>query len=271
MQRTIVTTAGLLLLLTIFTAITGCSGSQNSTVNNSNSKTETSTGNNSNSNTETRDFTLSGNTPPTLITNNDVGSVNVQPGSNSNNMHVKVTKSGDNPNDIQVNYNQSGNTVMITIKRINADSNARAEADITLPTKSDLQLQDGTGDITVTGTEGKMSLTNGTGSINATQVKVTSNSQLQTSTGSVNFSGSIGGGKYQFQSNTGDVDVSLPHNASFQVTAKANVGSISSDFPNVTVQQENVVGASASGTVGSAPSAIITLTTDTGSIDLKQL
>jgi DUF4097 and DUF4098 domain-containing protein YvlB len=186
-------------------------------------------------------------------------------------MHVKVTKSGDNPSDIRVNYNQSGNTVTITIKRTNPDSNAKAEADITLPAKSDLQLQDGTGDITVTGTEGKMSLTNGTGSINASQVKLTSNSQLQTSTGSVNFSGSIGGGNYQFLSNTGSIEVKLPSNASFHVDAKANVGSISSDFPSVTVQQENTVGASASGNVGSAPSAHITLTTDTGSIDLKQL
>jgi hypothetical protein len=186
-------------------------------------------------------------------------------------MHVKVTKSGDNPSDIRVNYDQSGNTVTITIKRTNTDSNAKAEADITLPTKSDLQLQDGTGDITVTGTEGKMSLTNGTGSINATQVKLTSNSQFQTSTGSVNFSGSIGGGNHQFLSNTGSIEVKLPSNAGFHVDAKTNVGSISSDFPSVTVQQENVVGASASGNVGSAPSAHITLTTDTGSIDLKQL
>ncbi len=216
MQRMVVTTVGFLLLLTTFTIITGCSSSQNITVNNSNSSTENSAGNNSNSNTETRDFTLSGDTRPTLIVNNDVGSVHVQPGSNSNNMHIQVTKSGDNPGDIQVTYSQNGNSVTITIKRINTNSNAKADADITLPNKSDLQLQDGTGDITVTGIEGKMLLTNGTGSINATQATLTSNSQLQAATGSVNFSGSIGDGNYQFQSSTGDVDVSLPGNASFQ-------------------------------------------------------
>lgn len=267
MQRTIITTVGLLLLLTIFTTITACSGSQNSTV--YNSTTESSAGNNSNSNTETRDFTLGGDTQPTLIANNDVGSVHVQPGSNSNNMHVKVTKFGDNPSDIQVNYSQSGNNVMITIKRTNTNSNARADADITLPSKSDLQLQNGTGDIVVTSIEGKMSLTDAVGTINATQISLTSSSQLQTATGNVNFSGSIGGGNYQFQSSTGDVDVSLPGNASFHANAKTAMGSISSDFSNVTVQQ-NMVGASASGTVGSGPSASITLTTATGSIHLKQ-
>ena len=269
LQRTIVTTVGLLLLLTIFTTITACSGSQNSTVHYSNSNIESSAGNNSNSNTETRDFTLSGDTQPTLIANNDVGSMHVQPGSNSHNMHVKVTKFGDNPSDIQVNYSQSGNSVTITIKRTNTNSNARAEADITLPSKSDLQLQNGTGDIAVTGIEGKMSLTDATGTINATQISLTSSSQLQTATGNVNFSGSIGGGNYQFQSSTGDVDVSLPSNASFHADAKTAVGTISSDFSSVTVQQ-NMVGASASGTVGSGPSASITLTTATGSIHLKQ-
>jgi len=238
-------------------------------VNNSNSNTENSAGNNSNGNTETRDFTLNGNAQSKLIVNNDVGSVHVQPGSNSNNMHVKVTKSGDSPSDIQVTYNQNGNTITITLKRINLNSNAKADADITLPSKSDLQLHNGTGDIVVTGIEGKMSLTNGTGSINATQVTLTSDSQLQTGTGSVNFSGSIGGGNYQFQSSTGDVDVSLPSNASFRANANTNVGSISSDFSDVTVQK-NMVGASASGSVGSAPSATITLTTATGSIDVKQ-
>src|SRR5439155_21126401 len=134
-----------LLLLAVFTAITACSSSQNSVMNNSNSNTDNSAESNSNGNTETRDFTLSGNTQPKLIVNNDVGSVDVQPGSNSNNGHVKATKSGDNPSDIQVTYNQSGNTVTVTIKRINTNSNAKADADITLPSKSDLQLQNGTG------------------------------------------------------------------------------------------------------------------------------
>jgi hypothetical protein len=201
--------------------------------------------------------------------NNDVGSIDVQSANNSNNVHVKVTKSQGNPSDIQTNYSQSGNTVTITIKRINTNSIAKADADITLPSKADLQLQNGTGDIKVRGIEGQMLLTNGTGSIHATQVKLTSNAQLQTGTGNVNFSGSIGSGNYQFQSSTGNVDVSLPSTASFRVNATTNVGNISSDFTSVPVQR-NMVGASASGSVGNAPSATITLTTATGSIDLKQ-
>src|SRR4051812_2693678 len=120
MQRTIVSTVGLFLLLTIFTACSSSqsysSSTQTSSGNNSTSNTQTSSGNTSNGNTETRDFTLSGGTQPTLIVNNDVGSVNVQPGSNSNNVHIKVTKSGDNPSDIQTNYSQSGTTVTVTIK-----------------------------------------------------------------------------------------------------------------------------------------------------------
>lgn len=269
MQQTIVRTVGFLLFLTIFCTITACASSQNSTVNHTNSSVQNSIGNNSNGNPETHDFTLSGDTQPTLIVNNDVGSVHVQPSTSSNNVHVKVTKSGDNPSDIQVNYSQSGNTVTITIKRTKTTSNAKADADITAPNKSDLQFQDGTGSIAVTGIEGKMLLTDGTGSINATQATLTGNSQLQTSTGSVNFTGSIGNGNYQFQSSTGDVNVSLPSDANFHVNANTNVGSISSDFSEVAIQQ-NIVGASASGSVGSTPSATITLTTNTGSIHLQK-
>lgn len=268
-QQTIVRSIGFLLLLTIFSVLTACASLQNSTVNNNNSNTQTSSENNNNGSSETHDFTLSGNTPPTLIVNNDVGSVQVQPASSTNNAHVKVTKSGGDPGDIQVNYSQDGNTITVTIKRIKESSTTKADADITVPNKSDLQLQDGTGNITVTGIQGKMLLTNGTGNISVTQAALTGNSQLQTGTGSVNFSGSIGSGNYQFQSSTGSVNVSLPSNANFHVNANTNVGSISSDFSDVAIQQ-NIAGASASGNVGSTPSATITLTTNTGSINLQK-
>lgn len=259
-----------LLLLTISSTIIACASSQSITVNSDNGETQNSTENNSNGNPETHDFTLSGETQPTLIVNNDVGSIHVQPGSSSNNVHVKVKKSGGNPDDIKVSYSQNGNTVTVTIKRVNTSSTTKADADITVPNKSNLQLQNGTGDIEVTGIEGKLSLTNGTGSIDATQIKLSSDSKLQTSTGSVNFSGSIGGsGNYQFQSNTGDVEVSLPSDASFHFNANTDTGSISSDFSGVAIER-NIVGASASGTIGSTPSATITLTTNTGSIHLQK-
>jgi hypothetical protein len=270
-QWALATTVGFLLLFTLSSTIIACSNSQSSAINNNSSNTEgnSNTTDNSNSNTETRDFTVSENTPPKLIVNNDVGSVNVQPANNSDSIHVKVTKSGGNSSDIQTNYNQDGNTVTITIKRTNANSTTKADADITVPAKSDLQLQNGTGDITVTGITGQMSLINGTGSIDATQVTLTSDSHLQASTGSVSFNGSIGSGNYQFQSNTGNVAVSLPSNASFHVNANTDVGSITSDFSEVMTQQ-NVAGASASGSVGNAPSATITLTTNTGSIEIQK-
>ncbi len=271
-QWALSTTVGFLLLLALSTTITACSNSQSSAINNNSSNTEGNSNSNTigNSNTETRDFTVSGNTPPKLIVNNDVGSVNVQPANNSDSIHVKVTKSGGKSSDIQTNYDQSGNTVTITIKRTNANSTTKADADITVPTKSDLQLQNGTGDITVTGITGQMSLINGTGSIDATQITLTNDSHLQASTGNVSFKGSIiDSGNYQFQSNTGNVAVSLPSNASFHVNANTDVGSITSDFSEVMTQQ-NIAGASASGSVGNAPSATITLTTNTGSIELQK-
>jgi hypothetical protein len=270
MPQIIARVVGFFLLLTISSTLLACTSSEGSTVNSNNTNTQNTSVNNNNGKSETHDFKISGATPPTLIVNNDVGSIHVQPSSSSDNVHVMVTKSGDNPDDIQVNYSQNGNTVTVTIKRNNSNSTAKADADITTPSKSDLQLQNGTGEITVTGIEGKMLLTDGTGSIHASQASLTSNSQLQTGTGSISFSGSIGSGNYQFQSSTGDVSVSLPSNASFHVNANTNVGSISSDFSDVAIER-NIVGASASGDIGSTPSATVTLTTNTGSIHLQKL
>ncbi len=94
---------------------------------------------------------------------------------------------------------------------------------------------------------------------------------LKTDTGSVTFNGSIDpNGTYQFETNTGTVDVTLLGNSSFHVDATADTGSITSEFPEVNVQHPDVSGANAHGDVGNPPRATVTLKTDTGSISLNK-
>src|SRR5215467_10178123 len=94
---------------------------------------------------------------------------------------------------------------------------------------------------------------------------------LKTDTGSVTFEGTIDPkGLYQFETNTGSVDVTLPGNSSFHLDASTDTGSINSDFPGVNVQHSNFTGGNVNSDVGSSPGATVTLKTDTGSISLHQ-
>ena len=68
----------------------------------------------------------------------------------------------------------------------------------------------------------------------------------------------------------GSVNVTLPANSVFHVDATTDTGSITSDFPGVTVDHPNFTGAVAHGDVGTSPQAMVTLRTNTGWINLHQ-
>src|SRR5437660_3228011 len=77
-------------------------------------------------------------------------------------------------------------------------------------------------------------------------------------------------GSYQFLTDTGSVNATLPANSSFHVDASTDTGSINSDFTEVNVQKEDFASNTAHGDVGSNPNATVTLKTNTGSINLHK-
>ena len=227
---------------------------------------------------ETRTFNLAMGTQPTLIVTNDAGFVHVQPGA-GNTMIVTTTKVGDgfgaSPDDFKVNYTRNGNTITV---HVNNDSIhpfdfsriSQADLNITVPTSSDLQLETNSGDITASGIHGKMTLTSNSGSLQATEVSLKSDSLLSTDSGSITISGSIGtAGRYMFQSNSGAIDVALPRSTSFHANIASNSGDITSDF--AIAHQSGASSRTVTGDVGSSPQATVTINSDSGSIVLKQL
>ncbi len=215
---------------------------------------------------------------PTIVINDDVGTIHVHTGGTNGNVLVQVTDVnrglGNNPDNGQVSYNQNSASNTVTV---NANSNSgffgsnSIDLDVTVPADSNLQVKTDTGEVDVSGITGQMSLSSNTGSIHAVQDSLTGQSILKTDTGSVTFDGTIDPkGSYQFETNTGSVDVTLPGNSSFHVDASTDTGSINSDFPGVSVQHGDITGASAHSDVGNAPGATVTLKTDTGSISLHQ-
>src|SRR5207302_5484938 len=86
----------------------------------------------------------------------------------------------------------------------------------TSPANANLDVHTDTGTINVTGVSGAMSLITDTGTITANEDTLSGPSTLKTDTGSVTFAGSIGSsGSYQFLTDTGSVNATLPANSSF--------------------------------------------------------
>lgn len=227
---------------------------------------------------ETRAFALNAGTQPTLIVSDGDGFVHVRSGS-GNTVTVTTTKVGDSygasPEDFKVRYSQNGNTISIQVNNdsihpFDFSAGSQADLEITVPTSSDLRIATNSGDITTTGIQGKITLTSDSGSLQATDVSLRGISLLSTNSGSITMRGSIDThGRYTFQSNSGNVDVALPHSASFHVDLTSNSGTITNDFTLVSAQQSDASGVR--GDVGNSPQATVTMQSDSGSLRLGQI
>ena len=225
--------------------------------------------------TESHIFKVSSS--PQLVIDDPTGEVTIHSGEAGNTVSISATKLaegfGGNPNNIHVNYTESSDNKTVTVT---VDNGPRfiglpsVNLDITVPSAIDLNLTSNTGGIDVKGVTGQMSLQSNTGSITAERDNLTGSSTLKTDTGSVRFNGTIAqNSDYVFSTNTGSVNVTLPSDSSFHVDAKTDTGSFNSDFP-VSNTNKQGLGNEVHSDVGSSPTSTITLTTDTGSINLDQ-
>ncbi len=225
--------------------------------------------------TESRTFGVSAS--PKLVIDDPTGQVTIHSGATGSTVSIRATKLtegfGGNPNNIHLNYSESSDQKTVTITVDNGPSFVGfpvVNLDITVPSTIDLNLTSNTGSINVNGVTGQMSLQSNTGSITAEQDNLTSASTLKTDTGSVTFNGTIAqNSNYVFSTNTGSVNVTLPPASSFHVDAKTDTGSFNSDFP-VSPTSKQGLGSEVHGDVGNSPTTTITLTTNTGSINLNQ-
>ncbi len=223
---------------------------------------------------ETRNFTVDRH--PTIIVKDDVGTIRVHSGGESNEVHIQATKQSTGwtgaGNILQVRYDQRAEDNTISVNSEHGWSvfgKNSVDYDITVPLIADLRLRTDAGKIYVSDLIGQMSLVSDAGSIHATHVSLQGHSLLKTNVGSVNFSGSIDPqGAYKFETDAGSINVTLPEDASFHVDASTDVGSIKSDFP--LNGQPTVSRTRLSGNVGIPPYATLTLRTDLGSIKLKR-
>ena len=171
---------------------------------------------------ETRDF-LVGNRS-TIIVNNSCGAIRVHSSAESNQVRIQATKQnkswGHVNNDLQVHYNHrtEDNTIVVdSMHRWSIFGKNNVDYDISVPLITDLELKMDVGKIDVSNVIGQMRLFSDAGSIHATHVSLQGKSKLKTDVGSINFSGSIEPqGTYQFISDAGSINISLPEDASFR-------------------------------------------------------
>ncbi len=238
-----------------------------------------------------REFKVSGQS--TIVINDTNGTIHVVAGKSNNDVTFKAIKQSNffgNPNDTQVNYNPDGNTITAIVQ---GDGPGSVDFTVTVPQGTNLQLNTGSGDITIDGVSGQMDLTTNNGDIQASndtlsgKSTITTNSgditakqtalngqeTVRTSSGDINFAGTIGtGGSYQFQTDSGTVNLNGLGASEFHLVASTNSGSI--NVPGVSVQpNEPGPGSKASGDIGGnsqGQGATVTITTGSGDINLNQ-
>ena len=212
---------------------------------------------------------------PTLMLNNDAGSVTINSGS-AGKIDIQTTRFasfGGSVNDVHIKItpNTTTNTLTVTVNRSGPDffNTTGVDFAITVPTNANLDITTSAGSLNISGVSGTMSLNTHAGSIGVNGAALTGSSTFMTNAGSVNFNGSIAtSGNYDFETNAGSIDVTLPATSIFHVNASTNVGSISTSFP-VTVNH-NTPGASINDDIGATPQATVTLKTNAGSITLNK-
>ncbi|HEU5229427.1 MAG TPA: DUF4097 family beta strand repeat-containing protein [Ktedonobacteraceae bacterium] len=217
--------------------------------------------------------TITVSSHPLLILNNDTynnaPTIHIHSGARGNQI---VLQPASFPFHFVLPYDQTPDHSTLIV-----DTNAVASQllDITVPATTDLKISTNSGNIEVNGVSGQMVLLSNGGSITVTNSILSNASLLNANTGMIKvlqstlsgpvtfsnnqgttiFAGSIAAqGNYQFLSNQGAIDVTLPRTASFHIDAEVTNGSITADFPGVQVQQSAI-----HDDVGTPPRAQLTL------------
>ena len=213
-------------------------------------------------------------TNPTLIINNQNGSISVNPG-NADTITVRPTRFasfGGSINNVHISYdpNTANNTVTISVTvASNYFNSSGVDFALSVPPTTNLRLNTKAGDITIAGIQGSMSLLTNFGTVGATRTTLTGSSSFKTNAGNVNFNGSFASnGTYDFETKAGNVTITLPATAVFHVNASTDAGSITTGFP-ISVQH-SAAGANINADVGTSPQAVLTLKTNAGSITLNK-
>jgi DUF4097 and DUF4098 domain-containing protein YvlB len=176
---------------------------------------------------------------PRVDIENFAGSVHVEPGV-SGQVTVQATKHArDNTQDaaqrdldsIGVSIQSSSDTITVH-SAVQGDANlgpARSvDLLVTVPAQTDVEVQQGAGDVTMRGITGTLSVLLDAGNLDLASVTLTDQSSAQVRAGNVTFGGSLADGAgLTVQVTTGDVSATLPPAAATHIDAMTSSGRVS--------------------------------------------
>jgi hypothetical protein len=232
-----------------------------------------------------------------LVVSNTAGAIHIHPGK-SNSIVVQGTKYtrgiGGNLDDVQVNYQQQGDTVSVSsdetwsfmsMHGVNLDIAVPATTDLKIDNTSgkiDIEQINGTieaqtesggidadhlsgtlnlsstsGGIHLNDASGVMALSTVSGGIEANHIQLQGQSRLTTTSGGIKFQGTLDPyGSYHMEAVSGGIHLTLPSNAAFKLDASTTSGGIHNAFGTTTT--------------GSTPQPALTLHTTSGGIDINR-
>jgi DUF4097 and DUF4098 domain-containing protein YvlB len=229
---------------------------------------------------------------PTVILETFNGSITVQ-GNSTNSVDVQITRRGSGSSDadaradldkVLVKTQQDGNTIRIKIERSdNHSGNTGASVDIRLPKNANLDLNTSNGSISIEAVQGdvRLSSSNGNLEIHGGQGAFnlnTSNGRIEvsaencvvnanTSNGNISFNGSLANGSSIFNTSNAGVDLTLPSDSVFRISATTSNAGVSSDFAvSGGSQGESYL----DGATGDGAQIQINIATSNGSIQIKK-
>jgi len=255
-----------------------------------------------------REFKYSVGPKANISINNEYGPVTVKP-SAGNQVIIGATLHSDK---VEIDNNQNGNRIELKSHMLTGATpeNAQVEFEVFVPADASVTVHSSTGllhaeqlrgDLAMEGDSaqvevrdishahvhlktlnGPITLTNiQYGHVEVTSVggNITLNSvsgpyvEVTSTTGKIRYDGDFGiGGEYKMTSHTGDIDATIPAEASVDVTARSVRGDVQNDFPLAPKSHSSFIpvpGRSLVGTAGKAASSVL-IRTFSGKIRLKK-
>lgn len=186
---------------------------------------------------------------PTLVITSCTGSIHIQAGKAADQIIIEGFPFPPYQLD------QTSNTVTL----------GDCDRTIIVPAQTDLKIDADT--IDVIGVSGQMQLETNGGTITLTQATLQGQSSLQNNGGAVRFSGTVAPqASCTFDVNGGSIDIALPANATFHIDVTGILSSITSDFPNLLIQNDGI-----HADIGTAPNAHLKMDVNDSPIILKKM
>ncbi len=176
---------------------------------------------------------------------------------------------------ITVSLEQTGDQVQVKVTGLegirNVPRSPQVDVVISVPRDTAIQLDTNVGQVHIAGTRGNMALKVDVGEVILTDVLPADRLEIETRVASIELEAGLApGATYQLTSDVGRIAVRLPADSAFRLDSRSDIGDVRVDFPVAgQSSREGIVGKDVRGTVGTNPTASLSLRSRVGEITVR--